>query len=100
MLIFAGFFYILKIFSEKKSIFTQLTLTNSFIMYLLKIKGTSNLPDFVQLRDENMKLLAYFTPGNAEKSLVTYGFKRSKRKKLMKEIPSLDYGILTKIQTR
>ncbi|HPE87121.1 MAG: hypothetical protein PHU97_04360 [Bacteroidales bacterium] len=66
-------------------------------MYLLKIKGTTSMPDFVQLRDENMTLLAYFTPGNAEKSLQGYGLKRCKRKKIEKLMPSLEYGKLTEI---
>ncbi len=29
-------------------------------MYILKIKGTDKIPDFVQIRDEKMTLYAYF----------------------------------------
>ncbi len=67
-------------------------------MYLLKVKGTQSMPDFVQLRDDNMALLAYFTPKNAEKSLAGFGLKRSGRKKLMKIIPDLDYGHLMNVK--
>ena len=30
------------------------------MLYVLKIKGTKKIPDFVQIRDENMSLRAYF----------------------------------------
>ena len=30
------------------------------MLYVLKIKGTKTIPDFVQIRDEQMTLRAYF----------------------------------------
>jgi hypothetical protein len=30
------------------------------VLYILKIKGTKTIPDFVQIRDEHMTLRAYF----------------------------------------
>ena len=30
------------------------------MLYVLKIKGTKTIPDFVQIRDESMTLRAYF----------------------------------------
>ena len=30
------------------------------MLYVLKIKGTKTIPDFVQIRDEQMILRAYF----------------------------------------
>ena len=30
------------------------------MLYILKIKGTTKIPDFVQIRDNNMTLIAYF----------------------------------------
>ena len=30
------------------------------MLYILKIKGTNKIPDFVQIRDANMILIAYF----------------------------------------
>ena len=30
------------------------------MLYILKIKGTDKIPDFVQIRDKNMTLRAYF----------------------------------------
>lgn len=56
------------------------------------------MPDFVQLRDENMTLLAYFTPNNADQSLQKYGLKRGNRKRVLKAIPDLGYGLITQIK--
>ncbi len=39
------------------------------MMYVLKIKGTTTIPDFVQIRDENMTLRAYFRLSQAQKGL-------------------------------
>jgi len=30
------------------------------VLYILKIKGTTKIPDFVQIRDKKMTLIAYF----------------------------------------
>ena len=38
-------------------------------MYLLKIKGTEKIPDFVQIRDKKMTLIAYFRLSQIEKVL-------------------------------
>jgi hypothetical protein len=39
------------------------------VLYILKIKGTTSIPDFVQIRDENMTLQAYFRLSQVEKGL-------------------------------
>ncbi len=39
------------------------------MLYILKIRGTKIIPDFVQIRDENMTLIAYFRLSQAEKGL-------------------------------
>ena len=38
-------------------------------MYLLKIKGTEKIPDFVQIRDKKMTLIAYFRLSQIEKGI-------------------------------
>jgi len=38
-------------------------------MYILKIKGTQKIPNFVQIRDENLSLKAYFRADQVEKGL-------------------------------
>lgn len=39
------------------------------MLYILKIKGTTSIPDFVQIRDKNMTLQAYFRLSQVEKGL-------------------------------
>lgn len=46
---------------------------NNFI-FLIKVRGKNKIPDYVQLRDENYKLMAYFRADRPEKALVKYGF--------------------------
>ena len=41
--------------------------------YILKIKGTDKIPDFVQIRDENMTLIAYFRLSQIEIGLKKNG---------------------------
>jgi hypothetical protein len=42
-------------------------------MYILKIKGKAKIPDYVQLRDDNFTLLAYFRVDRPEKALARCG---------------------------
>lgn len=46
------------------------------IMYILKIKGKAKIPDYIQLRDENLTLLAYFRVDRPEKALEKLGFEK------------------------
>ena len=39
------------------------------MLYILKIKGTTKIPDFVQIRDSNMTLIAYFRLSQINKGL-------------------------------
>ena len=39
------------------------------MIYILKIKGTDKIPDFVQIRDKNMALRAYFRLSQQERGL-------------------------------
>ena len=41
--------------------------------YILKIKGTDKIPDFVQIRDEKMTLIAYFRLSQIELGLKKNG---------------------------
>ena len=43
------------------------------MLHILKIKGTDKIPDFVQIRDENMTLVAYFRLNQVEKGLTKNG---------------------------
>ena len=39
------------------------------MLYILKIKGTKKIPDFVQIRDDQMTLIAYFRLSQTDKGL-------------------------------
>jgi len=42
-------------------------------MYILKVKGKAKIPDYIQLRDANMVLVAYFRADRPVKDLTKYG---------------------------
>ena len=42
------------------------------MIHILKIKGTGKIPDFVQIRDENLSLKAYFRADQIDR-----GFKKN-----------------------
>ena len=44
------------------------------MLYILKIKGTDKIPDFVQIRDSEMTLIAYFRLSQVEQGLRKNGF--------------------------
>ena len=44
------------------------------MLYILKIKGTDKIPDFVQIRDSEMTLIAYFRLSQIEQGLRKNGF--------------------------
>ena len=46
------------------------------MLHILKIKGTDKIPDFVQIRDENMTLVAYFRLNQVEKGLTKNGLEK------------------------
>ena len=54
------------------------------MLFILKIKGTNKIPDFVQIRDENMTLIAYF-----RLSQISIGLKKNGLEKELEEITSL-----------
>ena len=65
-------------------------------MYIMKVKGTARIPDYVQMRDNSFTLIAYFRADRPEKELARLGLQRieSELKKKIEEIP---YGKLTHI---
>ncbi|MES2690320.1 MAG: fructose-6-phosphate aldolase [Bacteroidota bacterium] len=42
-------------------------------MYIIKIKGKAKIPDYVQLRDDNFTLIAYFRTDRPERALEKCG---------------------------
>jgi hypothetical protein len=66
-------------------------------MYILKIKGKAKIPDYVQLRDDNFTLLAYFRVDRPQKALEKCGLADSEEKiiELLNKIP---FGEIQKLE--
>jgi len=54
-------------------------------MYFIKVKGTDKIPDYIQIRDDDFKLIAYFTRKNIKK-----GLERNNLIGFLEKIESLD----------
>ncbi len=63
-------------------------------LFIIKVKGKAKIPDYIQLRDENFVLVAYFRADRPLKKLEKYGLegKEAKLEALIKELP---FGKLT-----
>jgi hypothetical protein len=66
-------------------------------VYILKVKGTARIPDYVQLRGDDFTLLAYFRTDRPEKALQKAGLadKEGQIKKIIEEMP---YGKMQKLE--
>ena len=64
-------------------------------MHILKIKGTDKIPDFVQIRDNNLSLRAYFRVDQIERGLKKNNI-IDEQGKLMKYIKSIPFGKMSK----
>ena len=67
------------------------------MLYILKIKGTKIIPDFVQIRDENMTLIAYFRLSQAENGLKKNNLE-SNSYKILKLLKTLPFGKVFKLK--
>ena len=65
------------------------------MLYVLKIKGTKTIPDFVQIRDEQMTLRAYFRLSQQEIGLKKNNLEAEK-KGIMDLLESIPYGKIYK----
>ncbi len=68
---------------------------NKFI-YIIKVKGKTKIPDYVQLRDEDYTLMAYFRADRPEKAIAKCGLEH-KIEELMKIINELPFGKMHKL---
>jgi len=66
-------------------------------MYILKVKGTAKIPDYVQLRDDKFTLLAYFRVDRPEKALAKAGLS-SREAEIVKIIGEIPYGKIQKLE--
>ncbi|MGB3466738.1 MAG: fructose-6-phosphate aldolase [Cyclobacteriaceae bacterium] len=65
-------------------------------MYIIKVKGKAKIPDYIQLRDDNFVLIAYFRADRPLKKLEKYGLE-GKDDALQEVINSLPFGKLQKL---
>ena len=66
--------------------------------YLMKVKGKAKIPDYIQLRDENLTLIGYFRPGRKER-LEKVVKNEAHAKHLHSVIEEMtEYGRMTKIE--
>jgi hypothetical protein len=66
-------------------------------MYIIKVKGVAKIPDYVQLRDDQFTLLAYFRVDRPEKSLDKVGL-GGKTEYIMNIIRDLPFGKILKLE--
>ena len=62
-------------------------------MYIIKVKGKAKIPDYIQLRDDQFVLVAYFRADRSLKNLDKYGLE-GKEKALQEVIKNLPFGKL------
>ena len=65
------------------------------MFYILKIKGTKIIPDFIQIRDEKMTLRAYFRVSQKERGLEKNNLQQYS-KEMIKIIENLPFGKIHK----
>ncbi|MEN7548129.1 fructose-6-phosphate aldolase [Rapidithrix thailandica] len=66
-------------------------------MYILKVKGKAKIPDYIQLRDENFVLIAYFRADRPLQKLEKYGLE-GKEEALKQLIETLPFGKPQKLE--
>jgi hypothetical protein len=65
-------------------------------MYIIKVKGKAKIPDYIQLRDNNFVLVAYFRADRPLKNMEKFGFE-GKELELEKIIAELPFGKLQEL---
>ena len=70
---------------------------SSLLMYIIKIQGTSKISDYIQIRDNEFTLIAYFKAGRPGKALEECDL-TSTKDELINIIENLDYGVIKEIR--
>ena len=68
----------------------------SYRMYIIKVKGKAKIPDYIQIRDENFVLVAYFRADRPLKNIEKFGL-QGKEQELSALIQELPFGKLQKL---
>lgn len=67
------------------------------MIHILKIKGTDKIPDFVQIRDDNLSLKAYFRADQVDRGLKKNNI-NDPEGKIKKAITDSDFGKIFKFE--
>ncbi len=75
------------------------SLLTAFFMFILKVKGKKKIPDYIQLRDDNYVLVAYFSYRQERpfKNLEKYGLE-GKDDEFRIFVEQMPYGKLMKLE--
>ncbi|AZQ62043.1 fructose-6-phosphate aldolase [Flammeovirga pectinis] len=66
-------------------------------MYIIKVKGKAKIPNYIQLRDEDFVLIAYFRADRPLTKLEKYGLE-GKEEALKGVIEQLPFGKIQKLE--
>jgi hypothetical protein len=66
-------------------------------MYIIRIQGTKKIPDYIQIRDEDFTLIAYFRLNNPTRSLTRCNLV-DKMEKILAIAFQLPYGEMRKLE--
>jgi hypothetical protein len=66
-------------------------------MYIIKVKGKAKIPDYIQLRDDEFVLVAYFRADRPAKNLERYGLE-GKEEAFEQLIANLPFGKLQPLE--
>ena len=67
------------------------------MIHILKIKGTDKIPDFVQIRDNNLSLKAYFRADQVDRGLKKNNI-NDPEGKIKKAIMDSEFGKIFKFE--
>ena len=83
--------------SRSYPVFRRMNISPTFApMYILKVKGTAKIPDYVQLRDDGFTLLAYFRVDRPEKAITKVGL-ADREEELVRLIQDMPFGKIQKL---
>ena len=66
-------------------------------MYIIKIQGTTKIPDYIQIRDEDFTLIAYFKVTNPKTALARSNL-LDKMDQILMIVQELPYGRVRKLE--
>ena len=66
-------------------------------MYILKIRGTSKIPDYIQIRDVDFSLIAYFKISHPKTALTRCNL-IDKQEDIIEIARGLEYGKIQKLE--